>query len=100
MALGRRQPRAGGRQHAARGSQDACHASQQWLAAHGLRCRLSEQGEGLDNAVAERCCGSCKRARMALRPSATRQEARADGVDDIEMFSNSTRFHSSLGSVP
>ena len=60
---------------------------------------MSAKGECLDNAVAERFCGSLKRERMALRPYATRQEAREDVVDYIAMFSNSTRFHSYLGYV-
>ena len=99
MALGRRQPRAGVMHHSDRGSQYACHAYQQLLAAHGLRCSMSEKGECLDNAVAERFFGSLKRERMALRPYATRQEARDDVVDYIEMFYNSTRLHSYLGYV-
>ena len=47
----------------------------------------------------ERFCGSLKRERMDLHPYATRQEARADVVDYIEMFYNSKRLHSYLGYV-
>jgi putative transposase len=60
---------------------------------------MSRKGECLDNAVAERCCGSVKGERPALRHYATRQEARDDVVEDLEMCYNSKRLHSSLGSV-
>ena len=96
MALGRRQPATGLLHHSDRGSQYACHAYQQLLAAHGLRCSMSEKGECLDNAVAERFFGSLKGERTSLRHYATRQEARDDVIDYIEMFYNSTRLHSYL----
>ena len=96
MALGRRQPATGLVHHSDRGSQYACHAYQQLLAAHGLRCSMSEKGECLDNAVAERFFGSLKGERTSLRHYATRQEARDDVIDYIEMFYNSTRLHSYL----
>jgi putative transposase len=101
MALGRRQPAAGLVQHSDRGRQYACHIYQQRLAPHGLRCSMSEQWECLDNAVAERFLGSLKGERTALRHYATRQKARDDVVEYIEMFYNSARLHSYLGtSVP
>jgi transposase InsO family protein len=58
---------------------------------------MSEQGAGLDKAVAARCCGSGKGERWVHGRYATRQEARADVVEDIEMFYNSKRLHSYLG---
>ena len=64
-----------------------------------MRCRMSRHGDGWDHAVVERCVGSCKRERTALGHDATRQDARDDVSDDLEMFSNRTRWHSSLGSV-
>jgi putative transposase len=99
MALGRRQPAAGLGHPADRGSQYACYTSQQLRATHGLRCSMSAKGACLDNAVAERFFGSRKGERTALRHYATRQEARDDVVDYIEMFYNSTRLHSYLGYV-
>jgi putative transposase len=99
MALGRRGPVTGRLPHAARGSQDAWHDSQRLLAIHGLRWRMSRTGECVDNAVAKRCFGSVKRARIDQRHSTTRQEAKADGVESIEMFYHRRRQHSSLGSI-
>jgi putative transposase len=60
---------------------------------------MSETGACLDKAVAERFFGSLTGERAAHSQYATRQEARADIVDYIEMFYNSTRRHSYLGSV-
>jgi putative transposase len=99
LALGRRGPAPGLRSHAERGSQDACGAYQELLAADGLRCCMSRKGHGLDHAVVERFFGSLKGERTALCHDATRQEAQDDGIDDIAMVYNSTRLHSSLGYV-
>ena len=97
MAVGRRQPAPGLLHHTDRGSQYAGQAYQGWLAVHGIRCRMSRKGECLDNAVAERFFGSLKGERTAHRAYATRQDARADILEYIEMFYNSTRLHSYLG---
>lgn len=99
MALGRRQPAGGLLHHSDRGSQYACHAYQRLLADHGLRCSMSEKGECLDNAVAERFFGSLKGERTDHRHYDTRQEAKDDVIDYIEMFYNSRRKHSYLGYV-
>jgi putative transposase len=99
MALGRRGPAPGLMPHADRGSQDACGAYQALFVAHGIRCRMSRKGDCLDNAVVDRCFGSLTGERTALGHYATRQEARDDVIDDIEMFYKSTRLHSSLGYV-
>jgi transposase InsO family protein len=60
---------------------------------------MSGKGEGLDHAVAERFFGSLKRERTSQRYDVTRQEARDDLIDYLEVFSNSWRKHSSLGYV-
>jgi putative transposase len=99
MALGRRSPSAGLMHHSDRGSQYASHAYQTILADHGIVCSMSEKGECLDNAVAERFFGSLKREWTLHGYYATRQEARDDIIDYIEMFYNSRRKHSYLGYV-
>jgi transposase InsO family protein len=99
MALGRRQPEAGLIHHSDRGSQYASHASRAMLADQGIACSLSGKGDGLDNAVAERFFGSLKRERTSKRYYRTRQAARDDIIDYIEMFYNSWRKHSYLGYV-
>lgn len=99
MALGRRQPEAGLIHHSDRGAQYASHAYRGLLADHGIVCSMSGKGDCLDNAVAERFFGSLKRERTSKRYYRTRQEARADIIDYIEMFYNSWRKHSYLGYV-
>jgi putative transposase len=99
MALGRRQPGAGLIHHSDRGSQYASHAYRGILSAHGMACSMSGKGECLDNAVAERFFGSLKGERTSKRYYRTRQEARDDIIDYIEMFYNSWRKHSYLGYV-
>jgi transposase InsO family protein len=47
--------------HSDRSGQDASHAYQAMLADHGIVCRMSEKGECLDNALAERFFGSLTR---------------------------------------
>jgi transposase InsO family protein len=98
-ARGRRQPDAGLMHQRDRGSQYASHAYRGMLAEHGIACRMSRKGDGLDNAVAERFFGSVKRERTSKRYYRTRQEARDDIIDYIEMCSNSWRKHSYLGYV-
>jgi putative transposase len=97
MALGRRHPEAGLIHHTDRGSQYASHAYRDMLSANAIVCSMSGKGDCLDNAVAERFFGSLKRERTSYRHYKTRQEARDDVVDYIEMFYNSTRLHSYLG---
>jgi transposase InsO family protein len=60
MALGRRGAAPGLMHHSERGSQYACGASQELLAAQGMRCRMSRTGDGVENAVVERFFGSFK----------------------------------------
>lgn len=97
MALGRRQPAPGFLHHTDRGSPYAGQAYQGRLAAPGLRCRMRRKGECLDKAVAARFFGSLKGERTAYRAYATRQDARADIMEYIEMVYNSTRLPSYLG---
>jgi transposase InsO family protein len=99
MALGRRQPAVGLIHHSDRGSQYASHAYRGLLAGHGIACSMSGKGDCLDNAVAERFFGSLKRERTSKQYYRTRQEARADVIDSIEMFYNRWRKHSYLGYV-
>jgi putative transposase len=99
LALGRRCPAAALMHHADRGRPYACGTDQARLADNSIRCRRSRQGDGLDNAVAERFLGSFKGARTSLRHDATRQKARDEVIDDIERFYNSRRKHSYLGYV-
>ena len=60
---------------------------------------MSRRGNCWDNAVAESFFSSLKKERIKKRIYKTRDLARADIFDYIEMFYNSTRRHSHLGGV-
>jgi putative transposase len=97
IALGRRYPTAGLLQYVDRGWHYASQASQDMPADNGIVCRMRNKGECLDNAMAQRCFGSGKRAWTAHQHDATRQEARDDLSAAVEMFSKSRRQHSYFG---
>lgn len=99
MAIGRRNPEPGLIHHTDRGSQYACHAYRDTLSQHGMVCSMRGKGECLDNAVAERFFGSLKREWTSYRFYETRQEARDDIIEYIEMFYHANRKHSYLGYV-
>jgi transposase InsO family protein len=97
MALWRRGPKPGLVHHSDRGSQYACKAYQELLEQHGIRCSMSRKGDCWDNAVVERFFRSLKDERTDHELYRTRDEARRDVIDYIEMFFNSHRKHSYLG---
>ena len=60
---------------------------------------MSRRGNCWDNAVAESFFSSLKKERIKNGIYKTRDLARADVFDYIEMFYNRTRRHSHLGGV-
>ena len=99
MAIWRRQPLPGLILHSDRGSQYCSIEFQKMLNAHRMISSMSRKGNCWDNAVAESFFGSLKTERIFFSSYATREEARRDIVDYIEMFYNSNRRHSYLGYV-
>jgi transposase InsO family protein len=99
MAVGRRQPPAGLLHHSDRGSQYASDHYQACLQQAGMTVSMSRKGNCWDNSVMERFFGSLKSERTDHEIYITREEAKKDVVDYIEMFYNSQRLHSSLGYV-
>lgn len=99
MALGRRQPAPGLLHHSDRGVQYASDDYQARLKAAGVTVSMSRKGNCWDNAVMERFWGSLKSERTEGRIYVTRDAAKADVVDYIEMFYNSVRSHSTLDYV-
>ena len=67
------------------------------LKTHGMISSMSRKGNCWDNAVAESFFGSLKTERVFFSTYKTREEAKRDIVDYIEMFYNSNRRHSYLG---
>jgi transposase InsO family protein len=99
MAFWRRRPGAGTIFHSDRGSQYCCKDFQKLLESYGMRSSMSRKGDCWDNAVAESFFGSLKTERVFFEHYKTREEARLDIVDYIEMFYNCKRLHSYLGYV-
>jgi putative transposase len=99
MAVARRRPDAGLLAHSDRGSQYASDHYQRVLSAAGIVCSMSEVGQCWDNAPVESFFGSLKREIAPDEVFATRDQARAELFEYLEVFYNRVRLHSSLGFV-
>lgn len=97
MAVWRRRPAPGLIFHSDRGSQYCSNDFQKMLKIHGMLSSMSRKGNCWDNAVAESFFGSLKTEQVFFENYKSREEARRDIVDYIEMFYNSNRRHSYLG---
>jgi putative transposase len=99
MAVWRRRPTQRVLIHSDQGSQ---YSSDDWLRfckTNNLEPSMSRRGNCWDNAVAESFFSSLKKERIKKRIYKTRDLARADIFDYIEMFYNQTRRHSHIGGV-
>jgi putative transposase len=96
MALKRRRPLPGLMHHSDRGSQYAA-AYQARLAEHGIVGSMSRKGNCWDNAPMESFFHTLKTERVHHRDYQTRDEARRDIFEYIEVFYNRQRRHSTLG---
>jgi putative transposase len=98
-AVWRRKPEAEVLVHSDQGSQFSSHDWQDFLKAHRLRPSMSRRGNCHDNAVAESFFQLLKRERIRRKIYSTRDQARADVFDYIELFYNPRRRHSYIGQV-
>ena len=99
MAIWRRRPPPGLIFHSDRGSQYCSNDFQEMLKNNKMLSSMSRKGNCWDNAVAESFFGSLKTERVFFSSYKTREAAKRDIVDYIEMFYNSNRRHSYLGYV-
>lgn len=99
MAYFRRRPKAGLLHHSDRGSQYASHDYQAELARYGMRVSMSRKSNCWDNAPMESFFNSMKNERTHGQRYATRDDARQDTFEYIEVFYNRRRRHSALGYV-
>jgi len=99
MAVARRQPTAVLVHHSDRGSQYASGDFLRQLDAHGIRPSMSRKGNCWDNAVAESFFASLKTELDQQGPFQTREQARTEIFEYIEVFYNGIRRHSTLGYV-
>lgn len=99
MAIWRRRPTRRVLIHSDQGSQ---YSSDDWLRfcdQHNLEPSMSRRGNCWDNAVAESFFSSLKKERIKKRIYKTRELAKEDIFDYIEVFYNRQRRHSHLGGV-
>ena len=94
MAVWRRKPTTAVTVHSDQGSQYTSHDWQSFLKNHGLEGSMSRRGNCHDNAVAESFFQLLKRERIKRHVYSTREDARSDVFNYIEMFYNSKRRHS------
>ncbi|MBR7522953.1 MULTISPECIES: IS3 family transposase [Pseudomonas] len=95
MAVWRRKPQQQVMIHSDQGSQFSSSDWQSFLKANNVISSMSRRGNCHDNAVAESFFQLLKRERIRRKIYATRDEARSDIFDYIEMFYNPKRRHSS-----
>ena len=94
MAVWRRKPGQEVLVHSDQGSQFSSHDWQDFLKAHRLKPSMSRRGNCHDNAVVESFFQLLKRERIKRQIYLTRDDARADVFDYIELFYNPKRRHS------
>jgi putative transposase len=93
MAVWRRKPKARVLIHSDQGSQFNSIDWAAFLKQHNLEHSMSRRGNCHDNAVAESFFNLLKRERVRRRTYKTRDDARQDIFDYIEMFYNPQRKH-------
>lgn len=99
MAVWRRRPQAGLMLHSDQGSQYTSADWQAFLRSHGIQCSMSRRGNCHDNAVAESFFQLLKRERVRRKTYLTREHARSDVFDYIELFYNPKRRHGANGGL-
>jgi len=85
--------------HTDQGSTYASGGYQQLLKEQSLICSMSRKGECLDNAVAESFFGTLKTELVDHEDYRTKQEAKQNLFEYIEVFYNRQRRHSYLGYI-
>ena len=96
-AVWRRKPKAKVMIHSDQGSQFTSREWQLFLSQHNLDASMSRRGNCHDNAVAESFFQLLKRERIRRRTYLTREAARQDVFEYIEMFYNPKRKHTNNG---
>ncbi len=93
----RRKPKTKVMIHFDQGSQFTSREWQLFLSQHNLQVSMSRRGNCHDNAVAESFSQLLKREQIRRRTSPTRDAARQDIFEYIEMFYNPKRKHTNNG---
>ncbi len=96
MAKWRRQPKQSVTIHSDQGSQFGSDDFSRWCRENNLITSMSRRGNCYDNAVAESFFSNLKKEKIKNRIYNTREEAKSDVFDYIEVFYNRKRRHSYL----
>lgn len=99
MAVSHRRPQPGLIHHSDQGALYTSRAYQQALAHDGMAVSMSRKGNCYDNAVVESFFSTLKNELVHDRDYHTREEARAEVFEFIEVFYNRQRLHQTLGYV-
>ena len=99
MAVDARQPTNQLIHHSDRGGQYSSTDFRNELQKHGITASMSSTGNCCDNAVVESFFGILKREHVNRVRYRTRQQARADLFEYIEIFYNRKRRHGHLGNI-
>lgn len=99
MAVWRRRPKQTVTVHSDQGVQYGSEDWSRFCKAHGLQVSMSRRGNCYDNAAAESFFSSLKKERIRGRTYDTRDQARGDLFDYIEVFYNRARRHSHVGGI-
>ena len=97
MAYERRRPANGLIHHSDRGSQYASEEYRNLLLKYKMQISMSRKGDCWDNAPMESFFGTLKRELVHHKKYLTREEARRDIFEYIEVFYNRERLHLALG---
>lgn len=98
-AVWRRKPQCKILIHSDQGSQYGSHDYLDFMRDHNLEPSMSRRGNCLDNAVAESFFATLKKHKIRQRVFATRDEARKEIFEFIEMFYNPKKRYSHIGGV-
>ena len=99
MAVWRRQPTQDVIIHSDQGSQFSSDDWQRFCQTHGLLPSMSRRGNCYDNAAVESFFGSLKKEKIRRHIFKTREVARTEIFDYIEVFYNRARRHHHLGNI-
>ena len=96
-AVAKRRPGKGLLHHSDRGGQYCAHEYQKLLRRFGMQVSMSRKGDCWDNAPMESCWGSLKTELIHHCRFATREQARRQVTEYIEVFYNRIRKQARLG---
>ena len=99
MAVWRRNPKSCVLVHSDQGVQYTCSDWRRFLKDNNLEASMSRRGNCHDNAVAESFFASLKTERIKRKVFKTREEARQEIFNYIELYYNPRRRHGHIGNV-